>query len=89
MAKDFPSLLDTPCPYLDKTLTPLPEDVLSLVDDVIDNAIRVLGTRRHPTAYQIRVMADNGYKLTTDGTTIGNAWKTGVIHTPKGLINYW
>lgn len=89
MSLDFPSQLETPCPYLDKTPTPLPAKALDLIDEIIDNAITVLGSRRHPTQQQLRVMADNGYRLTTDGVTIGNAWKTGVIHTPKGLINYW
>lgn len=89
MAIDFPSQLETPCPYLDKTTTPLPTKVIELVDEVIDEALRVIGSRQLPTPQQIRVMAENGYKLTHDGVTIGSAWRSGVIHTPKGLINFW
>lgn len=89
MSLDFPSQLETPCPYLDKTREALPPKAIDLIDEIIDHATNVLGSRRHPTPQQLRVMADNGYRLTTDGATIGTAWKTGVIHTPKGLINYW
>ncbi|MNU19637.1 hypothetical protein D3C71_78690 [compost metagenome] len=89
MAIDFPSQLEASCPYLDKTTSPLPEKAIELIDQVIDEALRVMGSRQLPTPQQIRVMAQNGYKVTNDGVTIGSAWKSGVIHTPKGLINFW
>ena len=89
MAIDFPSQLDAPCPYLDKTTVPLPERAIELIDEAIDAALDVIGSRQLPNPHQIRVMAENGYKLTNDGVVLGHAWKSGVIHTPKGLINFW
>lgn len=88
-AMDFPSLLGTPHQYLNKGKPPIPEAALELVDGIIDDACRIMGTRVRPNAQQLRTMADHGYMITFDGAKTGEGLPSGVIHCPKGLINYF
>lgn len=83
---DFATHVDTENPYLTSGPREIPEDGLDLIDGIIDDCCRIFGTRKRPDTAQMRIMADNGYKMTFDGPTVGVNWQTTVIHTKKGLI---
>ncbi len=86
---EFDSILGTPSPFLNKGLPPIPQEALELVDDIIDDAARVLGVGMRPTATQLRLLSENGWHITYAENQGGVNRKIGIIHTTKGLINYF
>lgn len=74
-------------PFLTPYRSDLPIAVLDAVEDIVATARTLFGPRIEPSIQQASIMKSKGY-IVRPGRVMLSVWQSGIIETPKGLIQY-